>query len=185
MPTIDLRFVSGGGVDSRIIKYTTRCRWSHVEVINSTRDLTFGAQLFGGVRWRSINDPCYRHALAYQIVQIDVTEQQDSEFWGFMSKQNGKPYDWRAIVSFAMGERDWRAEDAWFCSELDTRGLETVNIITLPSDAPANRISPRDLWYALAGKYWQPNVLLSLELPKTILVSTGPPVNFGEVVKLT
>jgi hypothetical protein len=63
-----------------------------------------------------------------------------------MSEQDGKPYDWRAILGFGMGERDWRVPDSWFCSELQARALEVAGILNFPADVPMWRITPRDLW---------------------------------------
>jgi hypothetical protein len=158
MPTIQLRFVEGGGWDSKVIRYTTRCRWSHTEALSEDGQKTFGAQLRGGVKWRLLADKCYRQATAYQTVQIPVAAEQYTRFWQFLTAQDGKPYDWRAILAFGMGNRDWRLPDAWFCSELDARGLELAGIVVLPKDIPVMRIDPRDLWVLLAGKGQAPDL---------------------------
>lgn len=148
---IKLRFVEGGAWDSKIIRYDSRCRWSHVEVLSEDGSLTFGAQLQGGVRWRSVKDACYNRALNYQVIELLATPAQHKAFWDFLLAQNTKPYDWRAIASFGLGERDWRENDSWFCSELQTRALECASLIHLPEDIPVSRITPRDLWVLIAG----------------------------------
>ena len=145
-----LRFVQGGAWDSRLIEYTTRCRWSHVEALYD--DHTLGAMLVGGVRFRSLKSPQYKHAVAYQVVEIAASPLTESHFDGFLEQQIGKPYDWRSILAFGLGQRDWRNPLAWFCSELVLRGLEFANIVQLPADIPMTRITPRDLWMLLAGK---------------------------------
>jgi len=144
-----LRFVEGGAWDSKVIQYSTRCRWSHVEALGP--DGTFGAMLKGGVRWRKLYDASYRGALHVEVQEIACSAFAEAEFWQFLQEQNGKPYDWRAILSFGLGERDWREEDSWFCSELLCRALEVAGLLELPGDIPVSRITPRDLWILVAG----------------------------------
>jgi hypothetical protein len=151
-----LRFVEGGGIDSRVIRYTTRCRWSHVEAMGGNTDnppnMTYGAMLKGGVKWRFVTDPVYHHAVAVETVNIAASSDQEAAFWAFLAEQEYKPYDVRAIVGFGLGERDWREEDSWFCSELQVRALEVAGLVKLPDDIPVWRITPRDVWLLLAGR---------------------------------
>lgn len=146
-----LRFVEGGGLDSKIIRYTSRCRWSHVEAVSDDESRTFGAQLRGGVQWRLDEDPVYSNVVAFDCYELEASPSEESKFWNFLASQDGKPYDWRAIVSFGLGSRDWREDDSWFCSELQARALEVAGLLTLPLDIPVWRITPRDLWVLVAG----------------------------------
>jgi hypothetical protein len=146
-----LRFVEGGAFDSRIIRWDSRCRWSHVELLDCGDQKTFGAQLNGGVRWRGIDDLCYKQAVAYETREIRCERAVEDVFFKFLLAQDGKPYDWRAIVSFGLGSRDWREDDSWFCSELQARALEVAGLLKLPDDIPVWRITPRDLWVLIAG----------------------------------
>lgn len=144
MPII-LRFIEGGKfIPSGIIEYATRCQWSHVEAIGA--EGTFGAQLRGGVIWRRLHDNAYRGAKNVEICTLDCTGPQANLFWNFLLDQLNKPYDWRAIVGFGFGRRDWREDDSWFCSELQVRALEVAGLLKLPADIPMWRITPRDLW---------------------------------------
>ena len=145
-----LRFIEGGKfVPSGIIEYATRCRWSHVEAIGL--EGTFGAQLSGGVIWRSLDDACYRGTKNVEVLNLTLTLEQEKAIWKFLDAQEGKPYDWRAILGFGLGRRDWREEDSWFCSELQTRALEVAGVVKLPTDIPVWRITPRDLWLLTSG----------------------------------
>ena len=152
-----MRFVEGGQFDSLVIRYATRCRWSHVEAIStgfharSFNGMTFGAMLFGGVGWRSQNSAAYRGVVGYELKTIRATADEESAFWEFLFAQDGKPYDWRAIVGFGLGERDWREADSWFCSELQARALEVAGLLRLPKDVPVWRITPRDVWLMTAS----------------------------------
>lgn len=169
-----LRFVEGGGWDSKIIRWDTRCRWSHVEAFWDP--YTVGAMLNGGVKKRTLDDSSYFRATAYQVVEIAADPAAERIFWNFIWSQVGRPYDWRAIASFGLGSRDWALDDSWFCSELQVRALQLAGILNLPLDIPVCRITPRDVWLLLAGK-WS-------AVPKGLmLASAHPQVTFGMVQK--
>ena len=93
-----LRFVEGGAWDSKVIRWSSRCRWSHVEAWQPASGMTFGAMLQGGVRWRPLNG--YTNVVANQIYDIPCSSEQEKEFWQFLQEQNGKPYDWRTLPAF-------------------------------------------------------------------------------------
>lgn len=151
-----IRFVSGGGWDSRLIEWGTDCEWSHVEAVRGSQ--TFGAQLKGGVKWRSFLDPCYSGLVKSIEVKIDCPSLQESRFWSFMAAQAGKDYDWRAIPAFVPGlrwtarGRTWRDDDRWFCSELVLAALEDANLVRIPDDTAITSYSPRDAWVILAQR---------------------------------
>lgn len=156
MSEIYLRFVSGGGYDSKIIQWHTCAKWSHVELYNPIAEETFGAMLSGGVKFRKLNDPQYKNAVDTKIFPINLSDIEYRLFSDFLDAQDGKPYDWRAIVSFGFGgmtfhPRNWREDDSWFCSELICRALETAGVLKLPDDIPASFVTPRDVWAFTAG----------------------------------
>jgi hypothetical protein len=98
-----------------------------------------------------VYDASYRGALHVEVQEVVCSACAEAEFWQFLQEQNGKPYDWRAILSFGLGERDWREQDSWFCSELLCRALEVAGLLELPDDIPVWRITPRDLWILVTG----------------------------------
>jgi hypothetical protein len=67
----------------------------------------------------------------------------------FAMAQVGKPYDNTAIEAFVFG-RDWRQDDAWFCSELAAACLEQANAFSHKLATPVNKIDPCML-FALAS----------------------------------
>ncbi|MGH7099502.1 MAG: hypothetical protein ACREE4_17820 [Stellaceae bacterium] len=73
----------------------------------------------------------------------------------FARFQIGKPFDWAAVFAFAF-DRDWRCENAWFCSELVAAALEIGGFWARPWTFPcrANKIDPDDL-LLLLGPYLQ------------------------------
>lgn len=147
---ITLRFVEGGGWDSKVIRWATRCPWSHVEYMWSDTE-TLGAMLQGGVAIRNLTDKNYKNITATEIWGIECTADQEKQFRIFLFSQTGKPYDWRAIVSFVLGSRIWTKVGAWFCSKIAADGLEIIDLLKLPSNIPVSLITPRDVWMEIAA----------------------------------
>ena len=141
-----LRFVRGTAWDSRVIEYQTRCWCSHVEYVQPENRVTFGAQLKGGVKRRPLNDPCYRDIARTETWILQTAMFQEEAIARFIEQTDGTAYDWRAILSFGLGSRDWREPDSWFCSEWTARLLELANVITFPKVLPITRITPRDIY---------------------------------------
>lgn len=145
MAEIALRFVQGTAWDSRIIEWQTRAWCSHVESFAYRNELsTIGALFKDGVRLRGVHDACYKGISREETVRLRCKDWQYEKFHEFLRAQLGKPYDWRAILSFAFGNRDWQEPDSWFCSELQAAALVYAGLlhITLPAD----RLTPRDLY---------------------------------------
>jgi hypothetical protein len=151
METLQIRFIRGTGWDSKVIEWDTRCWTSHVELVSIF--MTFGAQLKGGVKWRSVLDPCYKNVDWIEVFEIQITDLQHERLQKIMEETDGLPYDWRAIVSFGLGQRDWREPDSWFCSEFVCMVLEQLCILLdLGVDLPVWRITPRDAYMLLKEK---------------------------------
>lgn len=155
---ISIRFVAGGGWDSKIIEASTHCEWSHVETIWTWSDIvppylrhmTFGAQLRGGVKFRELNDPVYKNVKAALIVPLHLTPNQLAVVRTWLLQQEGKPYDWRAVAVFALpGQLRWTNPKAWFCSKMIMGLLEDALNVKIPKALPVTQISPRDVWMIL------------------------------------
>jgi len=142
MNSLRLRFVRGMGWDSKVIERQTRGWTSHVELLVSPT-CTFGAQLKGGVTYRSTNDACYRNVSKVQVWDVPVSNLEFEAAARFRRLTEGAPYDWRAIISFAFGERDWREPGAWFCSEWCAALLENLRLARFPD---VSRITPMMLY---------------------------------------
>lgn len=120
------------------IKWGTRSCWSHVDAVMEDGSL-LGARIKGGVQ---IRKPDYAPFTATQKYCIK-TELAD-KFYDALRSQVGKPYDWRAIISFALGDRDWRETDSWFCSELQIWAAEVAGFFDRKLLIEVDRLSPRD-----------------------------------------
>jgi hypothetical protein len=135
MSGILLQFVTERG--GWPIRWFTHSDFSHVDFDNG--GWLYGARLDGV--WA--RGPEYARFTHTERVVIPASGDERLRFTNFLSKQIGKPYDWRAIVGFAFN-RNWRHPDSWFCSELIAAALEHANIVRFAT--PANRITPNDLY---------------------------------------
>ena len=153
MPTQELliRFIQGVAWDSKLIEARTGAWCSHVEYIplyTTDPTLTLGAQLKGGVAWRSISDPVYAGLKRWEIWHVPCTQDVYDRFQAFMVAQIGKPYDWRAIASIAAwwASSNWRNSDAWYCSELILAACEAAGLFTIPTQLPVTHLDPGDAY---------------------------------------
>lgn len=142
MSSLYIRFVSGKGWDSKLIEWYSRCEWSHVEFLIG--NMTFGAQLKGGLRIRSIKDGCYAKAAKYAVWQIPITDDQQVVFQKLLADANGTKYDWPAILSFILGPHRWHLNGRYICSGFEAGVLKALQLLDI--DFPIENYSPRDIW---------------------------------------
>lgn len=147
---INLRFVSHPGPFTVAVRFAQYGFWpSHCEAV-----LPDGQRLGswflhgGGVR---VLPPNYDvGGFSREIfVSVKATAEEESSFYAWLHSQIGKPYDWRAIISFysKMSGRNWQATDSYFCSELIAAGLAACGIFPPHLAVGFGRITPRDLLF--------------------------------------
>lgn len=117
---IHIEFSTGGGMISRLIRWFTWGRWSHVAIRMPEGDV-IEAKEFRGVIRREVT---YEQK---EIVSVTVTPEQYAVFETALRSQLGKSYDWRAILGFVF-RRDWERTDYWICSELVAWALKQANV---------------------------------------------------------
>ena len=144
---ITLRFVSHPGPFDVACKIAQYWFWpSHCEAILTSGERLGSWFLDGGVK---IRPPGYdKNGFSKElIINLPATEEQKSAFFNFLQKQVGKPYDWRAILSFysVSQDRDWQEDDSWFCSELIAGALAASGLFPQKMAVGFSRITPRDL----------------------------------------
>lgn len=147
---IVLQFASEPRVGSAVIRWFSHGEFSHVDAVLPDGRL-LGARIKGGVQIRA---PSYLGSDArLRRVYIPQAPAVEAGFYAGLVQQIGKPYDWRAIIAFAAG-RDWRADGAWFCSELQAFELERVGC--LPRLVlPHSKLTPDDLYLVVTAVYPQ------------------------------
>jgi len=139
---LSIRFCRGRGFDSRLIEWYSRCQWSHVELLFG--EDTFGAQFYGGVKWRTIHDKCYKDVAECQVWEIPITQDEYEQLLRLIGRVKLSPYDWRAIVSFMLGPWRWHHTDAFICSGVITYFLMTLRkIVTV---FPFENYDPADVY---------------------------------------
>jgi hypothetical protein len=149
---IVLQFVASDGITSSLIEWFSHGRFSHVDAVMPDGRL-LGSQghaigaVPAGVQIRPAN---YETFAARQVVTLTATPEQEAAFWAFVKAQIGKPYDTTAIAGFVAG-RNWREDDSWMCSELQSAALEAAGFFAHPLCAPTNRITPDDLELVLSA----------------------------------
>lgn len=139
--SLDLLFRANRGFTSWAIEYFGGGEYSHVDIIWPDGRL-FGARsdviggVPAGVQFRPAD---YEIAPKTTRISVLCTLAQEQRGLAWAKSQEGLPYDKLAIVAFGTG-RDWRTENAWFCSELATRFLEVALGFDLPISP--NKITP-------------------------------------------
>lgn len=118
---IYVRFVGGGGWDSKVIEFFSRFWTSHVELyfpvgLGSDEPYTFGAQLKGGVGYRTLDHKCYAKVRKWQIWRFPVSPEQEAIGNGLIRSADGSKYDPNAILHFIMGQMDFRSNGHYICS---------------------------------------------------------------------
>lgn len=150
MAAVELSFVANAGLTSRAIEFFGAGGFSHVDNIVPLGLLGARSDRVGGkgpgVQIRP--DP-YEKWPRRVIMSLECTLEQRSAWIDFLESQIGKPYDKLAIVGFMIG-RNWREEDAWFCSELSAKALEASGIFPHLELTP-NKITPGALALAVSA----------------------------------
>lgn len=139
---IRLRFVLGSGWASSAISVFSAGHLSHVDAVMPDGTL-LGARsdnVGGGKGVRERPNP-YETAAKVLWAEITAQPDQEADFYAFLRKQLGKPYDHLSIFAFAIN-RNWRDDDAWYCSELIAAALEDALILTKTLYLPFNKITP-------------------------------------------
>ena len=84
--------------------------------------------------------PDYEKPQHLTIYGIPCTMLQKQSYEAFYVSQEGKPYDWRAIVNnFGFGY-DFRTTDHWFCSDIATAAGESSDLWGIPDDSGARKL---------------------------------------------
>lgn len=139
--SLDLLFRANHGFTSKLIEYFGGGGYSHVDIVWPDGRL-FGARTDfpvngkSGVQFRAAN---YETPPRSTLISISASLGEQARGLEWAKSQEGLPYDRLAIVAFGTG-RNWRTEDAWFCSELAVRFLEVALNFKLPISP--NKITP-------------------------------------------
>lgn len=122
---------------SAMIRWDTRCDYSHAGFLDTANNLTFSSMLVGGVAWRTVQKLNPSKMLRLLFPGTDAA-------LSWAQTQQGKRYDWSAIAGMG-ADRNWRDPNRWFCSELVAAAFEKTGNPLFSPDTTVYRITPRDL----------------------------------------
>src|SRR5580704_905086 len=126
---IRLRFVQGMDPESLAIVLRSQICMpftpSHVECV-TPEGKYLGQHFRGGMAAR---DPGYDKAYLSKelFVDIEASADQALAFYGYMNAQEGRPYDWSAILDFALPVNHHDFNHA-ICSAVVTLGLRKASV---------------------------------------------------------
>lgn len=151
MPSaITMQFVGGEGLGSKIIAWFGHgLPVSHVDTVMPDGSL-LGARsdrVGGrppGVQIRPADYEPWKYRLR---MVLPCPEPMAQKYYAFVQSQLYKPYDQPGLFGAFLFDRDWRTPDAWWCSELNARGLEpdVSGYLGHMLASPANQIDPMSL----------------------------------------
>jgi hypothetical protein len=144
--SIKLRFVDGGSFVSDLIELREGTCMpinpSHVECVDG--DLYIGQHMDGGMQARKKGyDEPFRGEL---FVDLPCTDEQRAAFYKWVYDSINEPYDWQAIIGFAI-QGHHHVKFHAICSAKMFLGLRHINWFPsrVPLCVPAHCIDPRDL----------------------------------------
>lgn len=144
-----IAFYKGNGFVSRLIKFWTRSKYSHCELVFSNGS-SFSADTKMPMHTRFANSK-YMVAAEWDFIHIAVTKEGETKIKNFCIDELRCAYDWTGIVLSQFIPLGYHNKTKWFCSEVCVAALQTIGM--LPGIKP-NRVSPGKL-HDLASKMTQ------------------------------
>ena len=108
------------------IKILTASRLSHVDFILDDYTVCGSVPKLGVVQQplKQRLDECNFAESLY----IPTTLSQDEALFTWLASQLGKHYDWSALFTSFILQRDWQDDDKWFCAELVAAGFDIIGL---------------------------------------------------------
>jgi hypothetical protein len=151
MSNIRLRFVTCHDEISAGIRLRENFWASHVEAV-TPQGKYLGAHCDGGVQARAVG---YDARTLQQELFVDLAETapgQADEFYAFLNRHIGEPYDFKSILGFLIPEVSAHQPQHIICSALQALALRQCEWFATPLIEPAHKITPRDLLLIISGR---------------------------------
>ena len=132
---------------------------SHCEAV-TPKGLYLGARMNGGVQARKPGYDADKIAVDRKtgtkrelFLMLPATEAQDAAFYAYLTKREGSPYDWRAIIGFVYPGRE-HTPGAAICSAFMVLALRAPLCEWLPFalTKPAHLINPDILLLMISSR---------------------------------
>lgn len=103
----------------------------------------------GDPRGVALRPPDYHQFALRHRARVPCTDIQKKHYEKFLFDQLGKPFDhdalrFRYFLSDRFDDRNWRADEAWYCHELLVRGYEVASVLPWKLIGIKNRITGGD-----------------------------------------
>lgn len=146
---ITIRFVTCDDPMSRLIRAQAGVCMpfppSHVEALSRDGQHWTGQHIDGGCLARPLDYYLVYPNPQEKRVAFPVAQAQYDAFHNYLEKRVGDPYDWRAVIGFALPDIHGHEPGGQICSALIEMCCRAANIFPWPVTVPAHHISPRDL----------------------------------------
>lgn len=128
----------GRGIASALIRWQTRCKYSHAALWDGHSKTAIESWVGKGVREITITD--WEGITPFLIESMSEAEWRKA--LGYARKQIGKKYDWRGVLRF-ITRSSRNVSDRLFCSELVFEAIHRGDVRLLKTDA--YRVAPGHL----------------------------------------
>jgi len=169
---IRLQFSRSTELVSLLIAKACRSQFSHVDALLEDGNLLGASDspkapvVAGNPGGVAIRPPNYQPFAIRRIAHIYVPQRVEAKFYDLLHSQLGEPFDNSAMHAVFSGRpdtgRNWKDEDAWFCSELKAWALEEAGAFDVPPLISKDRVTPPDLLLMIshlvsnAETFWEP-----------------------------
>lgn len=145
MGTVRVLFTRRHHPGSLAIRLATWSEWSHVDLL--VDELGPKARLLGAAAPTGVSllPLAERLAHASRAALVTFPVNNPTKVLDAAIEQLGRPYDWLGCAGIALRNRDWQAEDRWFCSELVAYAFGRAGEPLFREDM-VSRITPQHLW---------------------------------------
>ena len=155
---LTIQYSSGTALASDLIRRMCHSPFSHVDIVipgvgllgasgpDKTAKAIVGGLVLpdpGGVQIRPFNPWPYKDVPRLAHLKTDKAD----KIIEIAKSQINKPFDnsgLHAFLSGGVGNRDWREQDKWFCSELVVWSCEKAGMFPYPLATLKDRVSPAD-----------------------------------------
>lgn len=139
-----LLFTRRNTIGSYLICLFTRSQWSHCVIVESESSVIDSTFAHRGVRRRAL---ATIYSESSKTEEVDIPVPDEAGALAYARAQIGKPYDWKAILSFVF-RRNWSDDRAWFCNELAEACLAAGGKKRFRENI--SRITPRESWMVIS-----------------------------------
>lgn len=128
----------------KIIRFITRSKYSHCELLFEDGRMFSSDAWYGGVRWN--NNYTVDN---WEVLEFDLPDYAYRSLISWCISKENSGYDYWGVARFVL---PFIPQDPtkWFCSELCAAGLKFVGVI--PLDTKVSKLSPKGLFDILKGK---------------------------------